>query len=165
MYEEVSWNILQLIVILRVLVLQLYNPSFVARSSLGRNEVVWSWGHDMVTSTKHLQRNQSWKPRVRNKKNSNPFPSGESDRSTQAKAPSTFPKVLQGFHPKDSGEVTKNLRILFRETRAIRLHMYLLYSLYVVYFLYFLYFLWEKTLTRSREKGLAALGKHQEKRW
>ena len=26
--------------ILRVLVLQLYNPSFVARSSLGRNEVV-----------------------------------------------------------------------------------------------------------------------------
>ena len=42
--------------------------------------------------------------------------------------------------------------------------MYLLYALYVVYFLYGLYLLREKTLERSREKGPAALGKHQEKR-
>ena len=42
--------------------------------------------------------------------------------------------------------------------------MYLLYALYVVYFLYGLYFLRERTLTRSREKGPAALGKPQEKR-
>ena len=161
MYEEVSWNILQLIVILRVLVLQLYNPSFVARSSRGRLVLRSRHGNlDKASTTQPKLKTTSQK-----QKNSNPFPSGESDRSTQAKAPSTFPKVLQGFHPKDSGEVTKNLRILFRETRAIRLHMYLLYSLYVVYFLNFLYFLWEKTLTRSREKGLAALGKHQEKRW
>ena len=43
-------------------------------------------------------------------------------------------------------------------------YMYLLYALYVVYFLYGLYFLRERTLTRSREKGPAALGKPQEKR-
>ena len=75
-------------------------------------------------------------------------------------------KGLRGSHEKFTyiGETRDERFTHFRETRAIRLHMYLLYSLYVVYFLYFLYFLWEKTLTRSREKGLAALGKHQEKR-